>query len=192
MILNSSMPMIKIPIGMKRKSIFYELPYWEHINVVHLLDPMHIFKSTSFYRNIPLKQSYTLVVRRDIISSNTKMNHWSRKENRGYNPLDITHEHTTHSVAHKDIKSSNILLDGNFNDKIANFEMVRYHINYLTMHIIRTKGYRTPKYLIDGFVSQMPDVFSFGVVVLKMTFEKEAIFREMGMLLARKSILLWT
>ena len=36
------------PIGMKRKSIFYELPYWEHLNIAHLLDPMHIFKSVSY------------------------------------------------------------------------------------------------------------------------------------------------
>ena len=34
----------KFPIGMKRKSIFYDLPYWQHIKVTHLLDPMHIFK----------------------------------------------------------------------------------------------------------------------------------------------------
>ena len=30
--------------GMNMKLIFYELPYWEHINISHLLDPMHIFK----------------------------------------------------------------------------------------------------------------------------------------------------
>ena len=34
----------EFPIGMKRKSIFYDLPYWEHLNIAHLLDPMHIFK----------------------------------------------------------------------------------------------------------------------------------------------------
>ena len=34
----------KFPIGMKRKSIFYDLPYWEHLNISHLLYPMHIFK----------------------------------------------------------------------------------------------------------------------------------------------------
>ena len=24
----------KMPVGMKRKSIFYELPYWEHLKIV--------------------------------------------------------------------------------------------------------------------------------------------------------------
>ena len=34
----------KFPIGMKIKSIFYNVPYWEHLKITHLLDPMHIFK----------------------------------------------------------------------------------------------------------------------------------------------------
>ena len=44
----------KIPIGIRRKSIFYELIYWEHINIVHFLHPMHILKnvSSSLWRNI--------------------------------------------------------------------------------------------------------------------------------------------
>ena len=64
----------KFPIGMKRKSIFYELPYWEHLKISHLLYPMHIFKNvlSSLWRNISLKQSDTLAMRRDLISSKTK------------------------------------------------------------------------------------------------------------------------
>ena len=38
----------KMPIGMKRKSIFYDLSYWKHLNIVHLLDPMHILKNVSY------------------------------------------------------------------------------------------------------------------------------------------------
>ena len=37
----------KMSKGMKRKSIFYGLPYWEHLKIIHLLDPMHIFKNVS-------------------------------------------------------------------------------------------------------------------------------------------------
>ena len=44
----------KIPKGMNSKSIFYELPYWEHINIVQLLDPVNIFKHvlSSLWRQI--------------------------------------------------------------------------------------------------------------------------------------------
>jgi hypothetical protein len=75
----------KIPIGMKRKYVFYELPYWEHLKIGHLLDPMHILKnvSSSLWRHISWNKSDTLVVRRDLIASNTKKRHWPRKETRG-------------------------------------------------------------------------------------------------------------
>lgn len=64
----------KIPIGMKRKSIFYELPYWEHLKISHLLDPMHIFKNVSslLWMHISSIKSDTLVSRRDLIYLNTK------------------------------------------------------------------------------------------------------------------------
>ena len=75
----------KFPIGMKRKYIFYELPYWENLKIAHLLYPMHTFKNASSYlwRHMSLKESDTLVVRRDLISSKSKKKHWPRKESRG-------------------------------------------------------------------------------------------------------------
>jgi len=64
----------KFPIGIKMKFVFYELPYWEHTKITHLLDPIHIFKnvSSSLWRHISLKESVTLTVRRDLISSKKK------------------------------------------------------------------------------------------------------------------------
>jgi hypothetical protein len=69
---------------MKMKSIFYELPFWEHLMISHLLDPMHIFKNISYslWRNISSKESDTLGVSRDLISSKTKKKHCPRKESR--------------------------------------------------------------------------------------------------------------
>ena len=44
----------KIPIGMKRKSVFYELPFWKHLKISHLPDPIHILKNvlSSLWRHI--------------------------------------------------------------------------------------------------------------------------------------------
>ena len=39
----------KMPIRMKRKSIFYELPYWENPKISQLLDPMDIFKNVGIF-----------------------------------------------------------------------------------------------------------------------------------------------
>ena len=70
---------------MKRTFVFYELPYWEHLKISHLLDPMHIFKnvSSSLWRHKSSKESNTLVVRKDIIASKTKKYRWPRKESKG-------------------------------------------------------------------------------------------------------------
>jgi hypothetical protein len=74
----------KMPIGMKMKYVFYEIPYWEHLKIFHLLDPMHIIKnvSSSLWRLIQLNKSDTLDVRRNLVSLNIKKRHWQRKESR--------------------------------------------------------------------------------------------------------------
>ena len=71
----------KFPIGMKRKYMFYNLPFWEHLKITHLLYPMHIFKSvsSSLWRHISSKQSDTLAIRKYIITSKTKKKHWPRR-----------------------------------------------------------------------------------------------------------------
>jgi hypothetical protein len=60
----------KMSIGTKNKFEFYELPYWEHINISHLLDSMHILTNGSYslWKHISSNKNKTLVVRRDIIS----------------------------------------------------------------------------------------------------------------------------
>ena len=70
----------KNPIAMKRKWVFYELPYWENLKISHFLDHMHIFKnvSCSLWHHISSKKIDKLKVRRDLISSNTKKKHWPR------------------------------------------------------------------------------------------------------------------
>ena len=75
----------KMPEGMNKKLIFYELPYWQHLNISLLLDPMHIFKNVSFSlcHHISSKKGDKMAIRKDLISSNTKKKHWPRQENRG-------------------------------------------------------------------------------------------------------------
>ena len=72
-------------IRMKMKSLFYELPYWEHLKFYHSIYPMHILKnvSSSLWRHITLNKCDTLNVGRDLISSNTRKRHWPRKESIG-------------------------------------------------------------------------------------------------------------
>lgn len=94
------------------------------------------------------------------------------------NGLQYIHEHTRPRVVHKDIKSSNILLDSNMRAKIANFGLAKSGCNAITMHIVGTQGYIAPEYLADGVVSTKMDVFSFGVVLLELISGKEVIDEE--------------
>lgn len=94
------------------------------------------------------------------------------------NGLQYIHEHTRPRVVHKDIKSSNILLDSNMRAKIANFGLAKSGCNAITMHIVGTQGYIAPEYLSDGVVSTRMDVFSFGVVLLELVSGREAMDEE--------------
>ncbi|KAF3456904.1 hypothetical protein FNV43_RR01558 [Rhamnella rubrinervis] len=91
------------------------------------------------------------------------------------NGLQYIHEHTRPRVVHKDIKSSNILLDTNMRARIANFGLAKSGCNAITMHIVGTQGYIAPEYLADGVVSTKMDVFSFGVVLLELISGELAI-----------------
>jgi hypothetical protein len=65
------------------KSLFYELLYWNHLNISQLLDPTCVLrKISSLWRHISIKND-TLCVRRDLIFLNTKKKHWLRKESKG-------------------------------------------------------------------------------------------------------------
>lgn len=91
------------------------------------------------------------------------------------NGLLYIHDHTRPRVVHKDIKSSNILLDSSMRAKIANFGLAKSGCNAITVHIVGTQGYIAPEYLSDGVVSTRMDVFSFGVVLLELISGKQAV-----------------
>ncbi|XP_006352395.1 putative receptor-like protein kinase At4g00960 [Solanum tuberosum] len=85
--------------------------------------------------------------------------------------LAYLHEQFHVCIIHRDIKSSNILLDDEFQPKIADFGLVRLlpeDQSHVSTKFAGTLGYTAPEYAIHGHLTEKVDVYSFGVVVLEI------------------------
>ncbi|XP_021999048.1 probable receptor-like protein kinase At5g38990 isoform X2 [Helianthus annuus] len=80
---------------------------------------------------------------------------------------------TQQRVLHRDIKSSNILLDEDWNAKISDFGLSKLgpanqEYTFLYSNPVGTHGYCDPLYAEAGFLTKESDVYSFGVVLFEV------------------------
>ncbi|XP_026431447.1 L-type lectin-domain containing receptor kinase IX.1-like [Papaver somniferum] len=88
------------------------------------------------------------------------------------------HEEGEQCVVHRDIKSSNIMLDSNFNAKLGDFGLARltdHGLGLQSTGLAGTLGYLAPEYVNTGKASKESDVFSFGVVCLEIACGRKSI-----------------
>ncbi|XP_076928197.1 proline-rich receptor-like protein kinase PERK9 isoform X2 [Bidens hawaiensis] len=81
------------------------------------------------------------------------------------------HEDCHPRVIHRDIKSSNILLDKNFEARVSDFGLAKIAadvFSHVTTRVMGTFGYMAPEYASSGKLTEKSDVFSFGVVLLEL------------------------
>ncbi|KAI3716533.1 hypothetical protein L1987_67472 [Smallanthus sonchifolius] len=85
--------------------------------------------------------------------------------------LAYLHEESRPRIVHRDVKASNILLDGELCPKISDFGLAKLYDDkktHMSTRVAGTIGYLAPEYAMRGHLTSKADVFGFGVVCLEI------------------------
>ncbi|XP_044473059.1 L-type lectin-domain containing receptor kinase IV.1-like [Mangifera indica] len=92
--------------------------------------------------------------------------------------LFYLHEEWEQVVIHRDVKASNVLLDGEFNGRLGDFGLARLYdhgTDPRSTHVVGTVGYLAPEHTRTGKATRSTDVFSFGAFLLEVACGRRPI-----------------
>ncbi|XP_048591730.1 probable serine/threonine-protein kinase PBL22 isoform X1 [Brassica napus] len=93
--------------------------------------------------------------------------------------IEYLHCKISPSVIYRDLKSSNILLDKDFNPKLSDFGLAKVgpvgNRTHVSTRVMGTYGYCAPEYAMSGKLTIKSDIYCFGVVLLELVTGREAI-----------------
>ncbi|CAI5957528.1 unnamed protein product [Closterium sp. NIES-65] len=166
-----------------------------HKNLVNLIgycdeDPNQLILVYEYAPNGTLKDYLRDVVRVKSLS-------WERRlriATTSAKGIEYLHNGASPSVIHRDIKTSNILLDYAFNAKVADFGLSKLgkkapatigmgveeksDMSHISTRVKGTLGYLDPMYYTKQHLTDKSDVFSFGVVLLELLTGRLPIWQE--------------
>lgn len=93
--------------------------------------------------------------------------------------LEYLHDTANPQIIYRDLKTSNILLDADFNPKLSDFGLAKVGStegkDHVSTRVMGTYGYCAPEYAITGQLTSRSDVYSFGVVFLEIISGRRAV-----------------
>ncbi|RYQ83782.1 hypothetical protein Ahy_B10g102627 [Arachis hypogaea] len=125
-----------------------------------------------------------LHAKNNVEKSSSVLNSWKMRikialdASRG---IEYLHNYAVPSIIHRDIKSSNILLDANWTARVSDFGLSLMSPepdrDHRPMKAAGTVGYIDPEYYGLNVITAKSDVYGFGVVLLELLTGKRAIFK---------------
>lgn len=172
----------------KSKEFFAELKVLcriHHINVVELLGYAsgedHLYLVYEFITNGSLSDHL-----HDPLLKGRQPLSWTARTQIALDAakgIEYIHDHTKTQYVHRDIKTSNILLDEELRAKVADFGLAKLvgrtsEDDLIATRLVGTPGYLPPESVKELQVTAKTDVFAFGVVLAELITGQRALIRD--------------
>ncbi|KAJ4843796.1 hypothetical protein Tsubulata_009983 [Turnera subulata] len=172
----------------KSKEFFAELKVLckiHHINVVELLGfasgDDHLYLVYEYVRNGSLSEHL-----HDPLLKGHQPVSWTARAQIALDAakgIEYIHDHTKARYVHRDIKTTNILLDEGLRAKVADFGLAKLvertdDEDLIATRLVGTPGYLPPESVKELQVNAKTDVFAFGVVLAELITGQRALVRD--------------